>query len=653
MTPSGDSELQLGALLIVKEGEEASPLPLEHTDVRAAIQGGLVQVKVTQRFGNPFDTSVELDYLFPLPHEAAVVDYSIRIGDRHIRADIREAEAARRTFDEAAARGQRRITGTAAAQHLSMRIANVQPGETIHTEVVYEDRLKFEDTQYTFTFPMGITPRYHSPANPAEGGSVDAAYTLDDSRVGPVEIAVTLEAGIPVGDPVSPSHGIRVERAGEGKFHTTLEGRSIPNKDFVLRYEAAGDKIQSTLWTTTDNEGEIALLTLIPPRLSVDFSAPPREFLFVIDRSGSMSTEPMDQARRALKACLRALNPEDTFTIQAFDDQIEWFYANHALPVTQDHVDQADRWLDGIKSRGGTEILPAIDAALALKPDQSRGRYLVFLTDGSVSADEAAIQKVARKAGAARMFTFGIGPSVNRYLLNKIAQFGRGAAAFIGSHEPIEPVIAKFQDRVSYPALRDLALSGEGASLWDTYPAMLPDLYVGQPLEIATRLTRSDGATLQLSGSASGGSLSFKLPLPVPQTSDMVRRIWARARVESLLDELAAKPGQRETIRQQVIALALSYRLMTPFTSFVAVDSEVTTGGEAKVVRVALPLSEGLEWDSFTGVYAAGGAGFAMMAAPGSPPRFPRAMSMPSMHARAAKPEDDVLFDALSMEYEG
>ncbi|MCK6576673.1 MAG: VWA domain-containing protein [Anaerolineae bacterium] len=659
MTLSSSDQLQFGALLLVQSGETASPLPLEHTAVSAAITGGLAQVTVVQRFGNPFDHPVELEYLFPLPHQAAVVDFTLRVGVRRISAAIKETEAARQTYAAASAAGQRAgLLEQRRPNLFALRLANIQPGENIFSEIVYDDRLSFEDVGYTFTFPMGITPRYHSPAHPAPGGRVDAPYVLEDAQIAPVEIRLTLDAGVPISDPTSPSHPIRVERVEGGLAQVALDGRHIPNKDFVLRYEASGKTVQSSLWTHPDGESEAALLTLIPPRLSVDLVVPPREFIFVIDRSGSMSTEPMDQARRALKACLRALNPDDAFTIQAFDHQIEWFYGRGALAVTQEHVDQADRWLDGIKSRGGTEILPAIDAALALPADASRARYLVFLTDGSVSADDAALQKVARSAGRARIFTFGIGPSVNRYLLSKMAEFGRGAAEFISSHEPIEPVVARFQDRVSYPALRDLTLTGQGVDLWDVYPPALPDLYVGQPLEIAARLLRqadhAEAPALTIRGELGGVPQQFSLPLPPGAASELVGRLWARARVESLLDRLIAHPEDRETIRQQVIALGLGARLVTPYTSFVAVDSEVTTGGTAETVLVAQPLPEGLEWGSFVG----GGPAFMTMSAPASPPssmpqlHFMRSRSQPLGSAGSGARDKHTLVDAITPEYE-
>lgn len=634
--PAQESEtdlLKLGSLLVVYEEEPASPLPLEGTTVSGSITGMIAVVRVTQRFGNPFKTPVELEYLFPLPHKAAVVDYGITIGTRHIRAEIKEADVARQVYDAAVQAGQRAsLLEQRRPNMFAVRIGNVQPGETIVCELVYEDRLKFEDGAYEFVFPMGITPRYHSPAqSTATAESADAPFAGSDEPIAPVEISLSVDAGVGVEDPTSPSHPLKVERGSEHALTVSLgasETPHVPNKDFVLRYrltEGAASAVQSALWTTPDvaangapnGDSEIGLLMLIPPRLSADLTIPPREFIFVLDRSGSMSTHPMNQARNAAKACLRALSEKDTFTFQAFDDKIEWF-SEKALPITQANVDAADAWLDTIASRGGTQIIPAIEAALALPVDSGRMRYVVFLTDGSVSADEQAISKIARERGTARIFTFGIGPSVNRFLLDKFAELGRGSVEFIGAHEPIEPSLARFQNRVSYPALRDVALSGQNVDFWDIYPSVLPDLYVDQPLEVATRLKRRDGAAVQISGEVGGVTRHFQVVLPAPAGSDAVRRLWARARIESLLDQQRSKRTPDEGVRQQIISIALEYRLATRYTSFVAVDSEVTTGGDAQKVRVSLPLPEGLDFENFFGSMAAvgGAAHFAPAAAP-------------------------------------
>src|SRR5262249_19764304 len=401
-----------------------------------------------------------------------------------------------------------------------------------------------------------------------------------------------------------------------------LTGDNIPNKDFVLRYNVATEAVQAAAWVSGDRDSDTVMISALPPRLSRAMKPEPREFIFVIDRSGSMSGGPIQQAKNALRACLRALGTDDSFNIQTFDDKVEWF-KDHSQPVTQDSVNAADAWLNSVDARGGTEILGAIDAALTLKEDTSRQRYVVFLTDGAVSAEDRALAEIRKKRGTARLFTFGIGPSVNRALLAKMADFGRGTAQFLQLTEDIEEAIIKFQDRVAYPVLQDIELEWKGAETWDTYPARLPDLYVGQPLELTTRLKRSGPVTLNMKGKRAGKTVKVSVPIPeAPGKEPALRRVWARARVDALLEDTSQSA---DSIRQQVIGLAIEHRLLTRFTAFVAVDSEVTGTTDARGVSVSVPLPEGLEIEGCIGGKMQGivATGFAarrmMMAAPPSP----------------------------------
>ena len=226
---------------------------------------------------------------------------------------------------------------------------------------------------------------------------------------------------------------------------------------------------------------------------------------------------------------------------------------------------------------------------------------MVFLTDGAVSADDTAISKIAGKRGDARIFTFGIGPAVNRYLLRKLAQVGRGVSEFISAKDDIETAMTRFQDRISYPALTDLALTWDGAETWDTYPDPLPDLYVGQPLEIVTRLKRKTDTMLRFAGRADGQPVTLSMPIAAAVTSDpTLRRIHARARIEALMDSLTSG-GDAEKVRSQVISLGIEHRLATAYTSFVAVDSEIVDKSDGQTVQVAVPLPEGLDLESFGG----------------------------------------------------
>jgi Ca-activated chloride channel family protein len=389
----------------------------------------------------------------------------------------------------------------------------------------------------------------------------------------------------------------------ERRFSVRLAGHTIPNKDFVLRYKVAEAELSAAAWSSASEGGAAVLITALPPRLTEEFEPSPREFVFVIDRSGSMTGGPILQARNALRACLRSLGEQDSFNILGFDHQIEWM-SESACGVTQPEIERADRWLEKIDARGGTEILEAIDAALKLSADRERQRYIVFLTDGAVSADEEAMRRVERGIGSARLFTFGIGPSVNRALLARMAELGRGTVEFLQLNEDIEEAIIRFQDRVAYPVLQDLTLEWEGVTSWDVYPARLPDLYIGQPLEIVARVrpTGDGPSRLHIKGRRGSETVELSVDLPAAASADpVILRAWARARIDDLLDRLRNDLRRTAELRAEIIGLSIAYNLLTPFTAFVAVDSEESKTTDRRRVSISTPLPEGLDMEGFFG----------------------------------------------------
>jgi Ca-activated chloride channel family protein len=601
--PLGQLVVALRTPLLGVAGEMESALPLEHTAVTAQVTGLLVSVAVTQRFGNPLSKPTGLDYLFPLPHEAAITDFELRIGQRNVRAEIKELEQARATYEEAQKAGQRAgLLEQRRPNLFAVRLANVLPGETVLATVRYQQRLKLDSGWFEFVYPMGLTPKYGSPTHPDESIGVQAPIAKPGEVIGAIELSLSVDAGVPVGEPTSPSHPIEINRIDEHRFQVRLAGEHIPDHDFVLRYAPVSDQVSLAAWVSADKGGDTFLATLLPPTMEAAPQPSPRQFIFVLDRSGSMSGEPIAQARNALRACLRALNPGDTFLILLFDDQLEWYRAS-STAVTQEEVDRADAFLEQIEGRGGTEIVQAIEAALDLLADQERTRFVVFLTDGAVSAESRALDQVKNKLGSARLFTFGIGPSVNRALLSSLARLGRGTAEFLQSDEDIEGAIIRFQDRVSFPALTDLSLKWQDGQTWDVYPTHLPDLYIGQPLDICGRLKRAGAnpVTLTLCGRRGTEAVNLSVLMPIPAGEEpLVGRAWGRARVDDLLEqtEMGSLPSHQG--RAEIISLALEQRLVTPFTAFVAVDQDVANrGGSGRVIYVAQPLPQGLVRDAF------------------------------------------------------
>src|SRR5215204_4071875 len=313
-------EIKTGTL-VVTGAPEASPLPLESMDVVAQVTGPLASVTVVQVFGNPFGEAVELSYLFPLPHEAAVFDFELRAGGRVITASVEELEAARRTYEEARDRG--RLASLLEQKRwslFSLDLANVKPGESVRATLRYQERLRYDDGRYSFVFPMGVTPRYARTPEEAEGA--EAPVSPQGSPAPSVDISVSVDAGAEIRDAnaiESPSHPVEVTRLDERRAQVRLAGEHVPNKDFVLRYPAAGEEVGARAWLSASPAGAKLLATLVPPAITDDAEPPPREFVFVLDRSGSMSGGPLAEAKNALRACLRTLGERDSFALLAFD----------------------------------------------------------------------------------------------------------------------------------------------------------------------------------------------------------------------------------------------------------------------------------------------------------------------------------------------
>lgn len=580
-----------------------SALPLRRTLVQVQITGPLACVSVTQHYSNPLNEPAELEYLFPLPVEAAITAFEMRIGSRIVLGNLQERDVAQDMYEEA--RGQGKQAGLFEQRRpnlFAMRLANVQPGAEIHTAVSYQQRVKYTDGKYEFIYPMGLTPKYDRPENPGEGEGVHAPLAQPGEKIGLLDLEIAVDSGIPSGDPTSPSHSLEIMRLDERHFQVRTPGEQIPDHDFVLRYPLNTTKPAVAGWTSGSAGKEFFLVTMLPPKMEAEPQIPPREFIFVLDRSGSMTGEPIAQARNALRACLRTLSPADTFRILLFDHQLEWF-SGEPVPVTQAQIDQADAYLGKVQGRGGTEILRALEAVLTL-PEYSHGiRYVVFLTDGAVSAEARALEKIRAQIGNSRLFTFGIGPSVNRALLNRMARLGRGRATFMQLDEDIEGAIIEFQDSVSFPALTGLSLQAEGAKLWDVYPARLPDLYYGEPLEISGRLSRAAGqeAHLVLHGNLGSQPVDQRVALALPTGKDQaLERVWAWSKVEDLLEQQEMEPDRAERIRADILGLALDAGLVTPYTSFVAVDQDAAqSGGKPRKIKIAQPLPKGLRREGF------------------------------------------------------
>jgi Ca-activated chloride channel family protein len=605
------------------DGSAAAELPLKHTRVEAEISGFVTRVKVTQQFTNPYDKPIEAVYVFPLPHEAAVSDMQIRIGDRVIKGEIKKREEARQIYEAAKHAGK---TAALLEQErpniFSQSVANILPGNDIFVEITYDDVLAYEKGGYEFAFPMVVGPRFIPgvPAGRQGGGwSPDTDQVPDASRITPpvlkpgernghdIEITVTLSAGVPVRSLRSPSHEILTDPALD--VGAVLSGPcrvrlapfdTIPNKDFVLRYDVAGPKPEMALLAHRGGQGGHFMLMFQPPEMAEPDTITPKEMVFVMDCSGSMSGEPIALSKKAVRHALKHLNPGDTFQIIRFSEAASPF-AKEPLPNTPENVRRGLSYINGLEGEGGTMMIEGIKAALDYPHRENRLRIVCFMTDGYIGNEAEILAAIERKLGDdTRLFSFGVGSSVNRYLLDAMAEAGRGEVQYVLLNENPEAAVERFYERVRHPALTHIRVDWGALDVKELCPGRIRDLFIGQPICVFGRYDAAGRATLRIHAKVSGRDRMFEVPVSLPADAPenaAVAALWARARIKELLAEQYG--GEDVDVVRAVTDLALTYRLMSPYTSFV-----VNEGGEVKTIQVPVEMPEGV---SYEGVFGAAG----------------------------------------------
>lgn len=602
-----------GAML-AKIEEEEIPLPLKHTDVKGQISGYIATVHVVQQFHNPYDEKIEAVYVFPLPQNAAINEFVMVIGERRIRGIIRERQEAEQIYREARRQGHVASLLTQERPNIfTQKVANIEPGKEINVDIKYFSTLAYVDGWYEFVFPMVVGPRFNPPGTTDGVGAVgrgkaglsgqktEVQYLKPSERSGhDISLAVDINAGVKIEDITCPSHAIRKNASTPEKARVRLSDLdSIPNKDFVLRYKVAGSRIKSALVTHTDQRGGFFTLMLYPPDDLKHLKRAPMEMVFVLDCSGSMSGPPIAKAKDAVKRALRKLEPDDTFQVIRFSQSASQFGPD-PVPATRENVRKALEYVDALRGSGGTMMIEGIKAALDFPHDPRRFRLVSFLTDGYIGNEVQILGAVGDKLGSSRIFSFGVGSSVNRYLLDRMAKLGRGAVAYVGLSDSSGDIVDRFYDCISHPALTDVEIDWGGLEVTGVYPERTPDLFVGRPLIVTGRFKGREDTTIRVAGKL--GDLTKKISIPVTfndaaATHPGIACVWARKRIEDLAgratyDNSPDLPGE---IRQ----VALEYGLMSAYTAFVAVDSAHRTRGDHGVsVAIPVPVPDGVRYDT-------------------------------------------------------
>ncbi|OPY14869.1 MAG: Vault protein inter-alpha-trypsin [Syntrophus sp. PtaB.Bin075] len=619
--------------LVKSDDPSVDRLPLKATSAAVNISGVIADVRVTQRYRNEGQKPLEAIYVFPASTRAAVYGMKMTIGKRVIEAKIKKREEARRDYEQA--RDEGRSASLLEQQRpnvFQMNVANILPGDEIVVELKYTELLVPEDRVYEFVYPTVVGPRYsNTPAEqapPSEQWSANPYLHSGESPSYAFDIQVNLATGLPVRDLSSPSHKVKTSFQGPAQARVMLDPaeKSGGNRDYILRYRLDGDKIQSGLLLYEGGKENFFLLMMQPPRRITQGEIPGREYIFIVDVSGSMHGFPLDISKKLLANLIGSLRPTDRFNVLLFSGGSS-LMSEESLPATLENVRKAISVIEQQRGGGGTEILPALKRALSLKKRENDSRTVVIVTDGYVTVEEEVFDLIRKNLGNANMFAFGIGTSVNRHLIEGMARVGMGEPLIIEKPEAADARADRFRRMIAAPVLTRVKVDFKGFSAYDMEPLSIPDVLAERPVILFGKWRGKARGTVTMNGISGKGPYSETLSVanasPLPGNAAL-RYLWARHRIAILSDYNRLHSDDQRI--QEVTNLGLTYNLLTAYTSFVAVDIEVRTDGKPTTVKQPLPLPEGVS------DYAVGGMST-------------KAMLMPSMAAPVMEESGRAVYD--------
>jgi len=589
--------------VVLSDDKTVDALPLKSTRADVKIAGVVAQVKVSQVYQNTGQKTLEAIYVFPASTRAAVHALRMTIGPRVVEAQIMERKKARETYEQAKQEGK--TTSLLEQQRpnvFQMNVANILPGDVIKVELTYLELLTPQDQMYEFVLPTVVGPRYSNM--PAAGAPDTEKWVqnpyLHEGQAPSYTFGLGLEihTGVPLAKLASPSHDISVTYSSPTAARVGLKDEArAGTKDFVLRYGLAGDKIDTGLLLYPGQEENFFLLMLEPPARVAADAVLPREYIFIVDVSGSMHGYPLDTAKALVQDLLSGLKPQDFLNVLLFESDAAVLSESGSLPATAEHKQKALAFIQAQPGGGGTEILAALRRALALPRTPGTSRTVVVATDGYVHVEPQVFEMIRQNLGAANLFPFGIGTAVNRHLIEGMARAGLGEPFVVLNRADAAQQAARFRQYIANPLLTDIKVSFEGFGAYEVEPGALPDLFALRPLTLLGKYRGSPTGAIVVQGKTAQGDYLRKIEVKEAQASpanSALRLLWARQRVDQLVDLNRLARGQDDPRVREITALGLKYSLMTPYTSFVAVDQVKRADGQVVTVKQPLPLPEGV-----------------------------------------------------------
>jgi Ca-activated chloride channel homolog len=615
------SDAHSGALLLKTEDGYADATRLG-IDVDLIVSGPTIRARVTQIFRNPTPNWMEATYVYPLPAGGAVDTLKMVVGDRVIIGDIKERQQARAIYEEAQRTGRKAaLTEQERPNIFTNSVANIGPGETVLVQIEYQEPVQQTGSEFSLRVPMVVGPRY-SPAPVVQsvdfqpGGNGWGASQVDqvpdrdrisppvldpakDAVVNPTQITVHLAAGFPLGEVKSHHHPVNIESVDAATRVIKLAEGPVPaDRDFELTWKPAAEKAPSVgLFREHVGDADYLLAFVTPPPVEAATQKPlPREVVFVIDNSGSMGGTSIVQAKASLLYALGRLQPNDRFNVIRFDDSMDVLFPA-SVPADAEHLGRATAFVSALQAAGGTEMVPAMRAALTdtADADADHVRQVVFLTDGAIGNEQQLFETITAMRGRSRVFMVGIGSAPNTYLMTRAAELGRGAFTHIGSVEQVEERMRGLFSKLENPAVTGLTAKFSGAAA-DITPAVIPDLYRDEPLVLAAKLDKLAGS-VEIKGRIGDRPWTITLPLANAAEGKGLSKLWARRKIADAEVARTLRQASPEDADKTILSLALEHQLVTRLTSLVAIDQTPSRPEGEPLKLAALPINLPAGWD--------------------------------------------------------
>ena len=596
-----NDDKHLSPYFFVESGDEGQEcFPLKSTTVKAAISGVIADVKVTQTYANTGTSPINARYVFPASTRAAVHGMRMTVGEEVIEARIKARQEARQTFKKAKAAGKSAsLLEQQRPNVFSMHVANVMPGETIAIDLRYSELLVPEEGLYQFVYPTVVGPRYSTI--PEKGADDHHRWlqnpylTEDQDPTSTFDIQVSLAGGLPIGQVACATHATDVAWDGPSKAQISLAANETHggNRDFILDYRLSGDQIQTGLMTYEGDAENVFMLMVQPPQRVTPDAIPPREYIFVLDVSGSMHGFPLDTAKVLIKDLLAGLRPEDRFNVILFAGAAR-LLAPRSIAADPAQIQAAVNFVDDQDGGGGTELDRALTTGLNLPHDEGYARTMVVVTDGYIAAEKAVFSRIADQAGQCNVFAFGIGSSVNRHLIEGLAKAGQGEPFVVTEPKEAAATAARFRRYIAAPVLTDIEIEIDGFDAYDVEPLQPADLFAQRPLIVCGKWRGERQGTIEIKGTGGQGPYAevFHVAEALPADDNgALPYLWARKRLARLSDFSVTEDD--EQIKEQVTQIGLAYNMLTAHTSFVAVHEKVrNTAAPSTDVDQPLPLPQ-------------------------------------------------------------